>query len=332
MLQHIRANLLLLALTLVLCSVVYPAILWAVGQTVFHDKAEGSMVVVDGKVRGSTLIAQPFTGKEYFQPRPSAAGSNGYDASASGASNFAASNPLLRDRVARQLGPIVRYDPEKSPTKKGELVGPDVEAWFAKQAPDFALTWAKGHPKLAEQWVKDNADIVAGLLKKDVKDVTDNAADNAEPFFEAYVKVDAYKGTWPTTDEKKDGDKTEKVIAPVTKGDAIQQYFFDLWLRDNKDAVLEKVPADYVTTSGSGLDPHITLANAHYQLLRKDGIADQWATAERTGLPREKVIAAIQQLLDDKKFSPMFGLFGGPLVNVLEVNLELPKRMAALKK
>ncbi len=286
MLQHIRANLLLLALTLILCSVVYPAILWAVGQTVFHDKAEGSMVVVDGKVRGSTLIAQPFTGKEYFQPRPSAAGSNGYDASASGASNYAASNPLLRDRVARQLGPIVRND-------KGELVGPDVEAWFAakvKDHPDYALLWAKDHPKLAEQWVKDNADIVAGLLKKDVKDVTDNAADNAVPFFEAYVKVDAYKGTWPTTGEKKDGDKTEKVIEPVTKGDAIQGYFFDLWLRriPQGRAVLEKVPVDYVTTSGSGLDPHITLENARYQLLRKDGIADQCDGRAATGLPRRE--------------------------------------------
>src|SRR5947209_4956140 len=89
MLSHVRANLLLLAVTLVLCSFVYPLLLWVVGQAVFPDKAEGSLVVVDGKVRGSSLIAQPFVGKEYFQPRPSAAGSSGYDASASGGSNLA---------------------------------------------------------------------------------------------------------------------------------------------------------------------------------------------------------------------------------------------------
>src|SRR5205807_5376070 len=94
MLSHVRANLLLLAVSLVLCSVVYPLLLWVVGQAVFPDKAEGSLVVVDGKVRGSSLIGQPFAGKEYFQPRPSAAG-NGYDASASGGSNLAACNPLF---------------------------------------------------------------------------------------------------------------------------------------------------------------------------------------------------------------------------------------------
>src|SRR5579859_3415613 len=172
MLSHIRANLLLLAVTLVLCSVVYPLILWVVGQTFFHDKAEGSLVVVDGKVRGSSLIAQPFVGDGYFKPRPSAAG-NGYDASASGASNLAASNPLLRDRVARTLGPIVKYAKD-SPTKPGEPVGPDVEEWFAKQAPNYALTWAKEHPKLAEQWVKDNYEAVADYLIKDKDDVKNN--------------------------------------------------------------------------------------------------------------------------------------------------------------
>lgn len=319
MLSHIRANLLLLAITLLICSVLYPLLLWLVGQAVFPDKAEGSLVVVDGKVRGSSLIAQPFVGKEYFQPRPSAAGSNGYDASASGGSNLAASNPLLRDRVARQLGPIVKYAKD-SPIKPGEPVGPDVEEWFGKQAPDYALTWAKEHPKLAEQWVKDNYEAVADFLKKDKDDVKNNAAANALPFFEAYVKVPDNKGTWPTSNDK-------KVIEPVKKGDAVQAYFFDLWLREHKDAKLEKVPADMVTTSGSGLDPHITLANAHYQL---DSVADDWT--KKTGAPRAKVVEEIEKLLGEKKFAPGFGLFGEPMVNVLEVNLELPKRMETLKK
>jgi K+-transporting ATPase ATPase C chain len=107
----------------------------------------------------------------------------------------------------------------------------------------------------------------------------------------------------------------------------MQAYFFDLWLRDNKDAKLKKVPADFVTTSGSGLDPHITVANAQFQL---DGVADEWAT--KTGAPRDAVVKEIENVLGEKQFAPAFGLFGEPMVNVLEVNLELEKRMKALKK
>ena len=107
MIAHLRANLWLLVLTVLLCSVLYPLVLLGIGQTVFHDQAQGSLLRdADGHAIGSQLIAQPFTADEYFQPRPSAAS---YNAAASGASNWAGSNYLLRDRVARQLGPIVEY-------------------------------------------------------------------------------------------------------------------------------------------------------------------------------------------------------------------------------
>src|SRR6266436_2891773 len=118
MLGHLRANLWLVVLTLFIGAVLYPAVLLLVGQTCFHDKAQGSLIAgPDGKPVGSRLIAQPFTGDAYFQPRPSAASYNG---AASGASNWGASNYLLRERVARQLGPIVKY---RSGPKKGQLVG-----------------------------------------------------------------------------------------------------------------------------------------------------------------------------------------------------------------
>ena len=112
---HLRANLWLLVLTVLLCSVLYPLVLWGIGQTVFHDKAQGSLLdakgnpaAEEGKSVGSRLIAQPFTADEYFQPRPSAA-SPAYNAAASSPSNLAGNNYLLRDRVAQQLGPIVTY-------------------------------------------------------------------------------------------------------------------------------------------------------------------------------------------------------------------------------
>ena len=116
MLSHLRANLLLLVVTLFLCSIAYPAILLGFGEFLFPSQAEGSLIRdAKGTVVGSRLIAQPFTADENFQPRPSSASYNG---AASGATNWGASNYLLRDRVARQLGPIVRY--AKDAAKSGK--------------------------------------------------------------------------------------------------------------------------------------------------------------------------------------------------------------------
>src|SRR5258708_37933119 len=107
MLSHLRANLLLLVLTVVLCSIVYPAILLGIGQVVFHDKAQGGLLhEKEGKLIGSRLIAQPFSGEGYFQPRPSAVS---YNAAGSGASNWGAHQYPLRERVARPLGPLGKY-------------------------------------------------------------------------------------------------------------------------------------------------------------------------------------------------------------------------------
>ena len=100
----ISRSILLAAVALVVCCVLYPLTLWAVGQAVFPFQANGSLLKgPDGRVVGSKLIAQPFTKDEYFQPRPSAAS---YDASASASSSLAASNYALRDRVARMIGPV----------------------------------------------------------------------------------------------------------------------------------------------------------------------------------------------------------------------------------
>src|SRR5690349_8999896 len=137
---HIRANVLLILSTLLICCVAYPLVLLGVGKTVLSHKADGSLITdAKGDVIGSRLIAQPFTGDEYFQPRPSAASYNG---AASGASNWGANNPALRDRVARQLGPIVKY---QGGPKKGQPVGPDVEAWFQKDQ-------SGGNPGIVAQW------------------------------------------------------------------------------------------------------------------------------------------------------------------------------------
>src|ERR1700737_2762079 len=108
MLRYLSKSIWLLGLITVLVCGIYPAVLWVIGQTAFPFQANESIVNgPDGKPVGSLLIAQPFTKDEYFQPRPSAAS---YDASASAPSNLAPSNYALRDRVARALGPIVKYN------------------------------------------------------------------------------------------------------------------------------------------------------------------------------------------------------------------------------
>jgi K+-transporting ATPase ATPase C chain len=324
MMRHLRVNLFLLLFTLLLCAVVYPLALVGIGRVFFHDRAEGSLLTdARGQAIGSRLIAQPFTGDEYFQPRPSAAS---YNAAASGASNWAASNYLLRDRVARQLGPIVKYG---GGPKKGQPVGPDIEAWFQKDEfnhqPGIVSQWADLHPTLAQNWVKAdklNAEYVgawANTHKADVDHwIKDNPAtpepkpdDLAGVFFKSYSA--ANPGTFPGAV----GDK-DKHIEPVQEGTDIQAAFFDLWLHDHPDADLEPVPADMVTASGSGLDPHITLKSALYQL---DRVAGKWA--ELTKRDQAPVRKEIEALLNEKAEAPLGGLVGVKLVNVLETNLAL---------
>ena len=100
--RQLPAALGMLIVFTVLTGVVYPLVVTAIGQVAFNDKAEGSLVEVDGKVVGSSLIGQSFTAPEYFHPRPSAAG-DGYDASASSGSNLGPANPDFLATVAERV-------------------------------------------------------------------------------------------------------------------------------------------------------------------------------------------------------------------------------------
>ena len=333
MFQHLRACLWLLVVTVVLCCVVYPMILLGIGKAIFPRQAEGSLIQRGGKDVGSLLIAQPFTADEYFQPRPSAA-SPSYNASASGASNWSANNYLLRDRVARQLGTIVTY---QSGPKKGQLVGPDIEGWFQKDLyhgqPGIVSQWAAAHGTVAQNWIKAdrlNTAYVADWKNSHAKDVADWIKDNpgtpepkpedlAGPFFTSFSKD--HPGMFPSIVEHKsaDGKSSEKKVEPIKEGSDIQAAFFDMWLEEQNPQVdLTPVPADMVMASGSGIDPHITLANALFQL---DRVAGGWA--KKINGDQARLRGEIEQILQQHRFAPLGSLVGVPLVNVLEINLAL---------
>jgi potassium-transporting ATPase KdpC subunit len=336
MLQYISKSILLLSLAVVICCGLYPLGLWAIGQSVFPFQANGSLLRgPDSTVVGSRLIAQPFTKDEYFHPRPS---SPSYDASASASSSLAASNYALRDRVARMLGPIVIH---RSGSKAGQPVAPDIESWFQKDvfqgSPHIVAQWADMHNSLAQGWInadpkngmyvdnwaKTHPAIVAQWVKDNPGTPQPKSADLAVVFFENFSKE--HPGRFPSAvTHTGAGGKTETTIEPVKDGSDIQSIFFDMWRQDHPDADLQDVPGDLVTASGSGLDPHITLENAEYQL---DRVASKWAADTKRDVAT--VRKEIEQILQETSSAAFGGLVGEKFVNVLEVNLELRKRYGA---
>jgi K+-transporting ATPase ATPase C chain len=308
-------------------------VLWAIGQSIFPFQANGSLLKgPDGKPVGSRLIAQPFTKDEYFQPRPSAAS---YDASASTSSSLAPSNYALRDRVARTLGPIVKY---RSGPKAGQLVAADIESWFQKDQfqgrPHLVAQWADLHNALAqawvkadpknnyyvENWMKAHPTLVAQWVKDNPGTPKPKAPDLAVLFLENFSKENPGRFLSAVTHKGADG-KEVTTIEPVKEGSDIQSIFFDMWRQEHPEADLQDMPGDLVTASASGLDPHITLQNAEYQLER---VASKWAA----NLKRDPSIVRkeIEQILQKNSSAPWEGLAGEKFINVLEVNLELTKR------
>lgn len=85
------------------CGLVYPALATLLGGLLFPHQANGSLIERDGKVVGSSLVAQPFAEARYFQPRPSAAS---FDPKALSGSNLASSNPALRERIAKDSAAV----------------------------------------------------------------------------------------------------------------------------------------------------------------------------------------------------------------------------------
>ena len=189
--RNLRPALSVFILLTLVTGLAYPLLVTGIAQLLFPNAANGSIVTVDGKAVGSTLIGQSFTSPKYFWGRPSATAAMANNGLASGGSNLGSNNPALLDAV-------------------------------------------KG-------------------------------------------RVDALRAADP--------------------GNALA------------------VPVDLVTASGSGLDPEISLAAAHYQ-------------AARIAKARELPPAQVQALIDANAMTPWLGIIGEPRVNVLALNLLLDGKTA----
>jgi K+-transporting ATPase ATPase C chain len=145
--QSLNAVLVLAALTLIV-GVAYPLALTGVAQVIFPRQANGSLIRRgDGAIAGSALLGQNFAGAQYFHPRPSAAGQQGYDATASGGSNLGPTSQQLLDQVKQRASAYRQENgltpaapvPVDAVTASGSGLDPDISpANAALQAPRVA--------------------------------------------------------------------------------------------------------------------------------------------------------------------------------------------------
>lgn len=129
--KDLITSILYTVVTTVLLGLLYPLIVTGLAQLIAREKANGQLIARNGTVIGSRILAQPFTAAKYFHPRPSAAGTNGYDATNSGGTNWGPTSQKLIDRVKAHVGSLQAENPGKPVpvdlvTASGSGLDPDI--------------------------------------------------------------------------------------------------------------------------------------------------------------------------------------------------------------
>jgi K+-transporting ATPase ATPase C chain len=263
-LGHIWASIGVTLVLGVVCCGLYPLAVWAIGQTVFPVQANGSLVTKDGtfttddaQAVGSSLIGQNFAAAGYFHPRPSSAGSNGYDGSNSGGSNLGPLSDKLINGATKAAPP-----PVAAPTAEAATPAPTATAAAPAPAPAEVID-VDGIRLRVIHYCVDNG--IAFKLYKI----------NADGDRIAEVPLSAY--------QDKDGSLLDAKLVddfphpPADAADRVAVIAADF-------ATL--IPGDAVTGSGSGLDPHISPENAELQAQR---------VADARKLSKTKVLELVRQ-------------------------------------
>ena len=281
--QHVAALRALLVLTVVL-GIAYPLAITAVAQVPgLNHRADGSLIRVDGKVVGSSILGQAFTDARgnpiprYFQSRPSAAG-DGYDPTATSASN---------------LGPEQVIDAFPDPSVKGDTGSQGLLTQVCSRS--LAVGRLEGVNGRRPYCTKDGVGAVLSVIRTHgltgpVKSVVSvNQECPAKPFVTTYHGVAVQCAKFGVD------YRIGRIVLVRGPGRA--------W-PDNP------VPPDAVTASGSGLDPHVSVAYARLQTPR---------VARARGLSQETVLGLVRRHTSQRAL----GFMGEPAVNVLELNRAL---------
>jgi potassium-transporting ATPase KdpC subunit len=142
-------------------GVVYPLAITGISQVVFPHQANGSLIRSGDKVIGSEIIGQSFAKPEYFHPRPSAAGNNGYDATASGGSNFGPTNQKLIDRVKAGVDQFRKENPDYQGPIPADLVTASSSGLDPHISPDGARAQLARVAKARKIGMDQAGDLVA---------------------------------------------------------------------------------------------------------------------------------------------------------------------------